>query len=63
MSTPEAVRRAIAAGADQALWSSGTDLPAAIDGVVAAVNNGDIPEERITTAATRVQQQFIDTEF
>ncbi|MCZ9294833.1 glycoside hydrolase family 3 N-terminal domain-containing protein [Corynebacterium meitnerae] len=63
MSTPEAVRRAIAAGADQALWSTGADLPAAIDGVVAAVHNGEIPEERITTAATRVQQQFIDTEF
>ena len=61
MPTPEAVRRAIAAGADQALWSSGADLSAAIDGVVDAVNSGEIAPSRIDDAATRVQQQFIDT--
>nr|VDG64238.1 beta-N-acetylhexosaminidase [Streptococcus thermophilus] len=60
MPTPEAVRRAIAAGADQALWSSGSDLGAAIDVTVAAVERGEIPVERVNAAAVRVQQQFID---
>ncbi|EFK55483.1 glycoside hydrolase family 3 protein [Corynebacterium genitalium ATCC 33030] len=60
MPTPEAVRRAIAAGADQALWSSGSDLGPAIDATVGAVERGEIPEERINAAAARVQQQFID---
>lgn len=59
--TPVAVRQAIAAGADQALWSSGTELGIAIDGTVAAVHSGEIPLARIDDAATRVQQQYLDT--
>lgn len=58
--TPEAVKRAIAAGADQALWSTGTDLPGIIDGVTAAVETGEIPLARVDEAATRVQQLLID---
>ncbi|WP_234947729.1 glycoside hydrolase family 3 N-terminal domain-containing protein [Corynebacterium sp. CNCTC7651] len=57
--TPEAVKRAIGAGADQALWSSGADLPHIIDVVVAAVEAGEIPMERIDEAAVRVQRQLI----
>lgn len=60
MSTAEAVTSAISAGADQALWSSGRDVEFAIDGVVGAVESGEIPGERIDSAAARVQQQFID---
>lgn len=58
MPTPVAVRRAIAAGADQALWSSGAGLRESIDTTVAAVNAGEIPVERIDDAARRVQQQL-----
>ncbi|WP_290185217.1 glycoside hydrolase family 3 N-terminal domain-containing protein [Corynebacterium glaucum] len=58
--TPEAVKRAIAAGADQALWSSGADLPYIIDLVTGAVMSGEIPMARVDEAATRVQQQLID---
>lgn len=58
MPTPVAVCRAIAAGADQALWSSGKDLKEAIDGTVAAVDKGEIPVSRIDDSARRVQQQL-----
>lgn len=56
MPTPDAVRSAIAAGADQALWSSGDGLRESIDGTVAAVEAGQIPAARIDKAARRVQQ-------
>lgn len=58
--TPEAVRDAIASGADQALWSSGADLAYTIDLVTAAVQDGRIPAERIHQAAVRTQQQLVD---
>ncbi|MDY5786214.1 glycoside hydrolase family 3 N-terminal domain-containing protein, partial [Corynebacterium sp.] len=58
--TPEAVKSAIAAGADQALWSSGTDVAYIIDLVTAAVESGEIPAERIDAAAVRTQQQLLD---
>ncbi|WP_042408435.1 glycoside hydrolase family 3 N-terminal domain-containing protein, partial [Corynebacterium jeddahense] len=57
--TMDAVARAIGSGADQALWSSGADLPRIIDHIVWCVQNGYIPEARIDEAATRVQQQLI----
>ncbi|WP_442891911.1 glycoside hydrolase family 3 N-terminal domain-containing protein [Corynebacterium sp. Marseille-Q4381] len=57
--TPDAVKYAIMAGADQALWSSGADLPHIIDHVVAAVNTGEIPVERIDEAALRTQQMLM----
>ena len=58
--TPEAVKRAIAAGADQALWSSGADVPHIIDVVVAAVETGELPESRVDEAAVRTQQQLLN---
>ena len=58
--TPEAVRDAIAAGADQALWSSGEDLVVIIDLVTSAATDGTITPERIEAAAVRTQQQLID---
>ena len=59
--TRDAVARAIGSGADQALWSSGADVAGIIDHVVWCVHNGYIPEARVDEAASRVQQQFIDT--
>ena len=58
--TRDAVARAIGSGADQALWSSGADLPGIIDHIVWCVHNGYIPEARVDEAAARVQQQLID---
>lgn len=58
--TPEAVKGAIASGADQALWSSGADVASIIDLVTAAAASGEIPAERIDSAAVRTQQQLID---
>lgn len=58
--TPQAVKLAIAAGADQALWSSGADIPHVIDVVVAAVESGELPEARVDEAAVRTQQQLLD---
>ena len=58
--TRDAVARAIGSGADQALWSSGADLPGIIDHIVWCVHEGYIPEARVDEAATRVQQQLID---
>ena len=54
--TPQAVKMAIAAGADQALWSTGADLPATIDLVVAAVESGEVPLARVDEAAARVER-------
>lgn len=61
MSTPEAVRAALAAGADRALWSTAPDLAEAIDLVDAAVTAGEIPVERIDDAALRVQRQLLQS--
>lgn len=58
--TPEAVKRAIAAGADQALWSSGVDVAEIIGYVTAAVESGELPLARVEEAAIRGQQQLID---
>lgn len=59
MSTTDAVVAAIAAGADQPLWSSGQPLGEVVDAVLAAVEAGDIPEERINEAAERLKTQFV----
>lgn len=55
----DAVTLAIESGADQALWSSGVDVEAAIDSVTRAVETGRIPGERIFDAALRVQLQLV----
>ncbi len=60
MSTPEAVRAAIAAGADRALWSSAEGLGQAIDLVDAAVTAGEIPAAQIDASALRVQLQLLE---
>ncbi|WIM67487.1 glycoside hydrolase family 3 N-terminal domain-containing protein [Corynebacterium breve] len=57
MSTPGAVSAAIAAGADQALWSSGDSVAEAIDTLVKEVEAGNISQSRIDEAAKRVEQQ------
>ena len=54
--TPEAVKMALTAGADQALWSSGADLVGIIDGVVAGVERGEVPLARIDEAVARVDR-------
>lgn len=59
MSTTDAAVAAIAAGADQPLWSSEQPLGEVVDAVVAAVESGEIPRERIHQAAERVQSQFV----
>ena len=59
MSLPEAVARAIAAGADQALWSSGTEIGPAVDAVQHALAQGEIAPEDIAAAAQRVQLQLV----
>lgn len=54
MSTEQAVVEAIRAGADQALWSTAYNVPAAIDAVLHALHTGYIHPARIDAAATRV---------
>lgn len=57
--TKDAVARAIGSGADQALWSSGADLPGIINHIVWCVDNGFIPRSRVEEAAARVRQQHM----
>lgn len=57
---PDAVAAVIAAGADQALWSSGESVGAAIDAVERAVQDGWIPIERVDAAAFNVQLHFVN---
>ena len=59
MSLPEAVARAIVAGADQALWSSGTEIGPAVDAVQHDLAQGEIAPEDIAAAAQRVQLQLV----
>lgn len=58
VSTPDAAVAAIAAGADQPLWSSDQPLDEVVDAVVTAVDDGEIPQERINDAAERVRTQL-----
>ncbi|MDR7330428.1 glycoside hydrolase family 3 N-terminal domain-containing protein [Corynebacterium guangdongense] len=59
MSVPQAVTAAIGAGADQALWSSGTDIIPAIDAVQHALASGAIDRAALDDAAFRVQLQLV----
>lgn len=59
MSLPEAVARALAAGADQALWSSGAEIGPAVDAVQHALAQGEISPEAVDAAAQRVQLQLV----
>jgi beta-N-acetylhexosaminidase len=51
---PEAVRQAIAAGADVALWSSGGRVGEVLDGLEAAMAGGGLTKERVSEALHRV---------
>lgn len=51
---PQAVVQALRAGADAPLTSTAADVPATVDGLVAAVGNGDLDRDRLTEAADRL---------
>lgn len=59
ISLPGAVAATIAAGADQALWSSGVGINEAVDAVEREVQEGRLPVERIDAAALNVQLQLV----
>lgn len=53
-SGPEAVVAALNAGADAPLTSTAADVPATVDGLVAAVESGDLDRARLEEAAERL---------
>lgn len=57
-SPQEAAWLAIAAGADQALWSSAVDINSVIDAVDSAVSDGRINRVRFNNAAERIARQL-----
>ncbi len=50
---PEAVLKALAAGADVALWVTTAEVPAVLDRLEAAVNSGELPQARVDEALRR----------
>ncbi|MEV7092034.1 glycoside hydrolase family 3 N-terminal domain-containing protein [Amycolatopsis sp. NPDC051045] len=53
-SLPEAVLKALQAGADEALWSSGGRVDAVLDRLVTAVQAGELPKARVQESVARV---------
>ncbi len=53
-SVPDAVVRALAAGADVALWITTDEVPAVLDSLEQAVNSGQLSMARVNESATRV---------
>ncbi|WP_103355684.1 glycoside hydrolase family 3 N-terminal domain-containing protein [Amycolatopsis sp. CA-128772] len=53
-SLPEAVLKALQAGADEALWSSGGRVDVVLDRLVKAVQTGELPPARVQESVTRV---------
>jgi beta-N-acetylhexosaminidase len=53
-SLPDAVLKALEAGADQALWSSGGRIGEVLDRLVKAVESGELPKKRVQESVTRV---------
>jgi beta-N-acetylhexosaminidase len=51
---PEAVRRALAAGADMALWVTSNRLAEVLDHLEQAVTAGSLPESRVNAAVAHV---------
>ncbi|QKV81540.1 glycoside hydrolase family 3 protein [Amycolatopsis sp. Hca4] len=51
---PEAVLKALQAGADQALWSSGGRVDEVLDRLVKAVQGGELPKARVQESVSRV---------
>ena len=50
----DAVLKALQAGADEALWSSGGHVPEVLDRLVRAVQSGELPQPRVLESVTRV---------
>ncbi|WP_328612519.1 glycoside hydrolase family 3 protein [Amycolatopsis sp. NBC_00355] len=53
-SLPDAVLKALEAGADQALWSSGGRIGEVLDRLEKAVASGELPKTRVQQSVTRV---------
>jgi beta-N-acetylhexosaminidase len=53
-SLPEAVLKALQAGADEALWSSGGRVDTVLDRLVKAVQAGELPKAQVQESVTRV---------
>ncbi|MFJ7212338.1 glycoside hydrolase family 3 N-terminal domain-containing protein [Amycolatopsis sp. NPDC098790] len=53
-SLPDAVLKALQAGADEALWSSGGRVNEVLDRLVKAVQSGELPAARVQESVTRV---------
>jgi beta-N-acetylhexosaminidase len=53
-SLPDAVLKALQAGADQALWSSGGRVDEVLDRLVKAVQAGELPPARVQESVARV---------
>ncbi|MET8847577.1 glycoside hydrolase family 3 N-terminal domain-containing protein [Amycolatopsis sp. NPDC004625] len=51
---PDAVLKALQAGADQALWSSGGRVDEVLDRLVKAVQAGELPPDRVQESVARV---------
>jgi beta-N-acetylhexosaminidase len=49
-SVPDAVLRALQAGADVALWVTTAEVPAVLDRLERAVNSGELPQQRVDDA-------------
>lgn len=58
---PEAVLRALQAGADVALWITTDEVPAVLDSLEQAVNSGQLSMDRVNEAATRVAESKSST--
>ncbi len=54
LALPEAVRQALAAGADMALWITDEELGEVLDHLEQAVADGSLPEQRVNEAVGRV---------
>lgn len=53
-SLPDAALKALQSGADQALWSAGGRVGEVLDRLTAAVDSGELPDERVRDALGRV---------
>ena len=53
-SVPDAVLKALQAGADTALWVTNTEVPAVLDGLEAAVNNHKLNIDKINDSVRRM---------
>lgn len=51
---PDAVLKALQAGADEALWSSGGHVGEVLDRLVRAVQSGELPQTRVRESVARV---------